>query len=68
MSDQTYQQKFLRELEVETKEKIKKHFYGNFLCIYLDEICDVNGCYILNIYGKVLENTASPILLLIPIN
>ncbi len=64
MSGQTYRQKFFKELKVETKEKVKKHFYGKFFCIYLDETCDVNGRYILNIFGKTLENTASPILLL----
>ncbi len=57
-----YRKKYLSIIENEERVKIKNHFLGKNFCIYLDETCDANGRYILNIFGKVLENCKSPLI------
>lgn len=64
LSSTTYRKKYCAIIEQEERTKIIEIFKGKNFCLFLDETTDVNGRYILNIFGQVLENTfKKPVLL-----
>ncbi len=63
-SSGTYKINFLHLIEAEERSRINEHFKGNNFCLYLDKTCDASERYILNVFGKVLNNAQTPMILI----
>ncbi len=57
---ETYGAQYLPKIVNENYIKLINNFHSKDFCLMFDETTDAEGRYILNLFGKVLDNTPRP--------